>query len=170
MAQLESSKNMNNKETEKISLPKRSFSLELFVGLFAILGLAAIGYLAVGLGGMEIFGSDKYEIRAEFDNISGLKSGASVEIAGVPIGEVSAIVLEDPRAIVTLRISEQFKIRDDDVASIRTKGILGDKYVQISRGASEFYIEEGGMIIDTQSVIDIEDLIGKFVHNFGDSD
>jgi len=170
MDQSESNNSMKKTEKEKIELPKKGFSLEFFVGLFAILGLAATGYLAIGLGGMEIFGSDKYEIRAEFDNISGLKSGASVEIAGVPIGEVSSIVLDDPRAIVTLRIADHFRIRDDDVASIRTKGILGDKYVQISRGASDFYIEEGGMIIDTQSVIDIEDLIGKFVHNFGDGD
>ncbi|MCB0310932.1 MAG: MCE family protein, partial [Bdellovibrionales bacterium] len=86
----------SDSESRKASLPKRSFSLEFFVGLFALAGVAAGGYLAVGLGDFRIGSSNTYTIFAEFDNISGLKSGASVEIAGVQIGRVTALRLKDP--------------------------------------------------------------------------
>ncbi|MCO6429618.1 MAG: outer membrane lipid asymmetry maintenance protein MlaD [Deltaproteobacteria bacterium] len=156
---------MSEKGHAHITIPKRKFTIEFMVGLFAMVGLAATAYLAVGLGGLELTGSDKYPIYAEFDNISGLKYGASVEIAGVPIGEVTAIRLDDPEAVVTLSINKSVKIKDDDIASIRTKGIIGDRYVKISRGASDVYIEEGGRMTETESVIDIEDIIGKIVHS-----
>ena len=128
-------------------------------------GVGAAAYLAVGLAGLELNSKDTYLIYAEFDNISGLKYGASVEIAGVPIGEVSDIVLKDPVAKVTLKLTRSVKLKDDDIASIRTKGIIGDRYVKISRGGSNKYIEEGGTMIETESVIDIEDVIGKVVHS-----
>ncbi len=153
--------------TEQVALPKRSLSLEFWVGLFFIAAVAASGYLAVGLGGIRIFGSDRYTITAEFDNISGLKSGASVEIAGVPIGEVTAIELADPAARVTLSIDKHVHIREDDIATIRTKGIIGDRYVKISRGASETMIEAGKRMPETESVVDFEDIIGKFIHSLG---
>src|SRR5688572_29386283 len=107
----------NNPECQ-LAVPKRTFTLEFIVGAFAAAGLAAAAYLAVGLGGLEVGASSKYELYAEFDNISGLKYGASVEIAGVPIGEVTAINLKDPQAVVTLRVVNGVQIRDDDVASI----------------------------------------------------
>ena len=91
--------------------------------------------------------------------------GASVEIAGVQIGEVSGIDLKDPVARITLRLDRSVQIKDDDIASIRTKGIIGDRYVKISRGASSNHIPEGGLVVDTESVVDIEDIIGKIVHN-----
>ena len=153
--------------TEQVALPKRSFSLEFWVGLFFIAAVAASGYLAVGLGGIRLFSSDRYSILAEFDNISGLKSGASVEIAGVPIGEVTAIELKDPAAQVTLSIDRHIKIREDDIATIRTKGIIGDRFVKISRGASDTMIEEGKRMPETESVVDFEDIIGKIIHNLG---
>lgn len=148
-----------------MKLPKRTFKIEFYVGLFTMLGVAACGYLAVGLGDMRMSRSNEYIVFAEFDNISGLKSGASVEIAGVPIGEVSAINLKDPMARLSLRISKNIQLRDDDIASIRTKGIIGDRYVKISRGASSEYIAEGGTVTETESVVDIEDVIGKIVHS-----
>jgi len=152
-------------------VPKRSFSLEFFVGVFAMAGVGAAAYLAVGLAGLEFGTSDKYEIFAEFDNISGLKYGASVEIAGVPIGTVSNIALKDPVARITLKLDKATQIKDDDIASIRTKGIIGDRYVKISRGASDKYIEPGGTMVETESVVDIEDVIGKVVHSLtGDKD
>lgn len=128
-------------------------------------GVAAGGYLAVGLGDIDLDSSNKYQIYAEFDNISGLKNGASVEIAGVQIGEVVDLTLKDPAALVTLNLDRRVKIKDDDIASIRTKGIIGDRYVKISRGASDSYIAEGGTLTETESVVDIEDIIGKIVHN-----
>jgi phospholipid/cholesterol/gamma-HCH transport system substrate-binding protein len=141
--------------------------LEFFVGLFTAAGVAAAAYLAVGLAGLELSSKDTYLVYAEFDNISGLKYGASVEIAGVPIGAVSDISLKDPVARVTLKLNRSIKLKDDDIASIRTKGIIGDRYVKISRGASTDYIPEGGTMTETESVIDIEDVIGKVVHSLG---
>lgn len=146
-------------------MPKRSFSLEFIVGIFTMAALAAAGYLAVGLGGVKLFGSNAYVVNAEFDNVSGLKAGATVEVAGVPVGEVSQIVLKDPRAIVVMNLNKGFQIRDDDVAMIRTKGIIGDRYVKISRGASDTFIKENGTMTETESVVDIEDIIGKIVHS-----
>ena len=151
-------------------IPKRTFTVEFAVGFFTLISLVASAWLAVGLGGIELFGSDKYTILAEFDNVSGLKGGASVEIGGVPIGEVAAITLKDPQAIVVMKINPKVKIQDDDIAAIRTKGIIGDRYVKISRGASEIFLEPGDTIIDTESVVDIEDIIGKLIHNFTGDD
>jgi phospholipid/cholesterol/gamma-HCH transport system substrate-binding protein len=160
-----------NNPTPQLAVPKRTFSLELFVGLFAAAGVAAAAYLAVGLAGLELGEGNNYTIYAEFDNISGLKYGASVEIAGVPIGVVSDIVLKDPAAKVSLKLDRKVQIKEDDIASIRTKGIIGDRYVKISRGASETYVKEGGTMLETESVIDIEDVIGKVVHSLtGDKD
>jgi phospholipid/cholesterol/gamma-HCH transport system substrate-binding protein len=157
--------------TTQLTVPKRSFSLELLVGLFAAAGVAAAAYLAVGLAGLELGEGNNYTIYAEFDNISGLKYGASVEIAGVPIGVVSDIILKDPAARVALKLTRAVKIKDDDIASIRTKGIIGDRYVKISRGASDIFIPEGGTMVETESVVDIEDVIGKVVHSLtGDKD
>ena len=166
MDQSESSDSKSGeKAASQLPLPKRKFTVEFFVGLFTMAGVAAAGYLAVGLGGLDLGGSDKYELYAEFDNISGLKNGASVEIAGVPIGEVSEIRLKDPMALVTLRLVKSIQIRDDDIASIRTKGIIGDRYIKISRGASDLYIQPGKTMTETESVVDIEDIIGKIVHS-----
>jgi phospholipid/cholesterol/gamma-HCH transport system substrate-binding protein len=153
--------------TGEIQLPKRSFSIEFFVGFFTLLSVAAVGYLAIGLGELRLFDTGRYTIYAEFDNISGLQHGASVEIAGVPIGSVTKIDLKDPVARVTLELITAVQIRDDDIASIRTKGIIGDRYVKISRGASDILIPPGGTITETESVVDIEDVIGKFVHSLG---
>jgi len=160
-----------NNPTQQLTVPKRTFSLELFVGLFAAAGVAAAAYLAVGLAGLELGEGNNYTIYAEFDNISGLKYGASVEIAGVPIGVVSDITLKDPAARITLKLNKSVKIKDDDIASIRTKGIIGDRYVKISRGASDTYIPADGTIVETESVVDLEDVIGKVVHSLtGDKD
>jgi phospholipid/cholesterol/gamma-HCH transport system substrate-binding protein len=157
--------------TTQLTVPKRSISLELLVGLFAAAGVAAAAYLAVGLAGLELGEGNNYTIYAEFDNISGLKYGASVEIAGVPIGVVSDIILKDPAARVALKLNREVQIKDDDIASIRTKGIIGDRYVKISRGASDIFIPEGGTMVETESVVDIEDVIGKVVHSLtGDKD
>jgi phospholipid/cholesterol/gamma-HCH transport system substrate-binding protein len=158
-----------NDEIEKF-MPKRSFSVEFFVGLFTIAALGACAYLAVGLGDFQVGTDSSYGLFAEFDNISGLQKGASVEIAGVPVGKVESIKLEDPSALVRLRLSNDVKIKDDDILSIRTKGIIGDRYIKISRGGSDTYIEPEGRVTETESVMDIEDLIGKFVHQLSNDD
>lgn len=152
-------------EAPCIPIPKRTISVEFFVGIFTLISVACGGYLAVGLGDMKVFGDDRYDLYAEFDNVSGLKNGASVEIAGVQVGQVTNISLRDSVAILTLSLNKSIQIKDDDIALIRTKGIIGDRYVKISRGASSIMMKTGETLKDTQSVVDIEDLIGKFVHN-----
>jgi len=158
-------KAMETKKAVSDLVPKRTFSLELAVGFFTIVGVAALGYLAIGLGDLRLFSGSEYEVFAEFDNISGLKPGATVELAGVQVGTVTKLDLKDPMARITMMLKNEFKVKDDDIASIRTKGIIGDRYVKISRGASDSYIKEGGTVTDTESVVDIEDVIGKLVHS-----
>lgn len=170
MDQSKSTKDSDSSESEKIIEPPRTYSTEFFVGLFTILSLMAAAYLSVGLGGLQILDNDRYLLEAEFDNVSGLEYGASVEIAGVPIGEVVDIRLEDPVAIVSMKIRSDLSIRDDDVFLVRTKGIIGDRYVKVSRGGSNTYLEPGARTLNTESVVDIEDIIGKIVHNFGGGD
>lgn len=153
-----------------VAPPKHSFTTEFWVGVFFLIGLLALGYQAVGLGGMQLFGSNRYNIKAEFDNVAGLQTGAAVEIAGVGIGEVTGLELKDPEALITLSIDKHIAIREDDIASIRTKGIIGDRYIKISRGSSDALIEEGGTMFETESAVDLEDLIGKFVHSLESDD
>ena len=158
------------KETSKISMPKRGLTLELLVGIFSLIGVIAVGYLSVGLGGLELGDGGQYQIKADFDNVSGLQEGASVEIAGVPIGSVSRIELNDPGARVVLSVDKEISIKDDDIASIRTKGIIGDRFVKISRGSSEDIIPPDEVIFETESVVDFEDIIGKIVHSLTEGD
>lgn len=159
---------IKKEDTKEFSgfVPQRKFTLEFFVGLFSAISLLVAGYLAVGLGGLDINSANDYKLKASFDNVSGLKTGASVEIAGVKIGDVTDISLEDSQAIVTMKIDNQFRIQDDDIAMVRTKGIIGDRFVKISRGASEEYLKDGDMMFETESVVDFEDIIGKIVHSF----
>ena len=154
----------NDSDAKNVKLGEKALTTEFFVGLFALIGVACFGYLAIDLAGMKIFQRGFYSINAEFDNIAGLKLGAPVEIAGVKIGDVSKISLSDTIAVVTLQLREEISLRDDDIASIRTKGIIGDKYIKISPGGSEDLIETGGTIIDTESAVEFEEIIGKIIH------
>jgi phospholipid/cholesterol/gamma-HCH transport system substrate-binding protein len=139
-------------------------NLELVVGIFVLAGLACLAYLAIHLGKMEVIGSG-YQVVATFDNISGLKKGASVEVAGVDVGRVEAIQISPgDRAQVTLRLEPDLKLHDDAIASIRTKGIIGDKFIKLSPGSSEKTIAPGGKIRDTESAIDLEELISSYIH------
>lgn len=169
MDQSESNKEKQQPQSS-IPLPRRHFTIELVVGVFTIISFAAFGYLAVGLGELELSGRDKYMMYAEFDNVAGLKYGASVEIAGVQIGDVTGITLRDSNAVVAMKIRRDIQLKDDDVAMIRTKGIIGDRYVKISRGGSETLIPEGGTMMETESVVDFEDIVGKIVHSLTSDD
>ena len=160
--QMDQSKSINKKENR---IPRRKFTREVWVGIVVLISLIGAGYLSLGLGGMSIGDSNSYKIYAEFDNISGLKKGASVEIAGVPVGSVEGVSLDDSIAILTLRINNDVKIKSDDIAMIRTKGIIGDRFVKISRGASDEFLKPGDTLFNAESVVDFEDLIGKIIHN-----
>ena len=136
---------------------------ELIVGIFVIVGMVAIIYLSVTLGDIKLFGDKDYNVFASFDSVTGLKVGAKVEIAGVEVGKVSGIKLNEDQAVVEMDILNDVKISDDSVASIRTQGIIGDKYVKLSLGGSEEYIENEGAIFETESAISLEELVSKYI-------
>ncbi len=117
--------------------------LELGVGLFLLIGLNVLGYLSFKLGDIQLWGSSDYEVHAKFSNVAGLKDKATVTMAGVTIGQVKGIQLTDGQALLTLSIQKDVRLEDDVIASIKTMGIIGDKYVSISPGASEEYIKAG---------------------------
>ncbi len=141
--------------------------LEIGVGLFLIIGVFCMGYLSLSLGNFNI-GKNRYEVIADFPTVSGLKTKAQVTMAGVSIGEVKRVQLKEGRAEVTLSINKSVKLEEDSIASIKTMGIIGDKYVAITPGASDTYIQNGGIIRETQPPLDIESLISRFV--FGSMD
>ena len=142
----------------------RRANLELTVGVFVLFGLACLAYLAINLGKMEIYG-EGYQIFANFDGASGLKTGAAVEVAGVEVGRVDAIhVTPLHQARISLKLESGVKVHDDAIASIRTKGIIGDKFVKLSPGSSEKPIPAGGKIINTESAIDLEELLSSYIH------
>ena len=158
----------NNEKTNEIPVPKRTFTLEFMVGIFALITVGAAGYLAIGLGHIRLFPSSEKMITAEFNNVSGLKAGASVELAGVPVGMVDSIVLKGYYAYVLLRMSPAYDLKDEDQLAVRTKGIIGDRYVKIIPGGSLTVVPNGGKMSDsnTLSVIDFEEMIEKVVSNF----
>ena len=131
--------------------------------MFVLAGIIALGYLSIQLGGLDLFNTGQYRVTAKFTSVSGLRVGASVEMAGVKIGSIKEIGLSGEDALVTLGIEDSIKLSKDSLASIRTKGILGDKYVRISQGGSESLIKPGGKIRETEPPIDIEKLIGDFI-------
>lgn len=142
----------------------KKYSLEFSVGIFVLIGLACLGYLTVKLGKMEIFDPQGYTVTARFNSVAGLRTGASVEIGGVPVGKVTGITLAKNYApSVTLLINNDVGLSDDSIASIKTSGLIGDKYVSISIGGSPDMLAHGGEITETESAIDIEALISKYV-------
>jgi phospholipid/cholesterol/gamma-HCH transport system substrate-binding protein len=140
----------------------RRFNLELSVGFFLLLGILSLAYISINLGRLEIFGDNWYRVYALFDKAGGIKPGSVVEIAGVDIGVVEKIELEDYQAKLTLKIRKDIKLQEDAIASIKTKGLIGEKYVEITPGGSDKLIEPGGRIRETESAIDIEELLSKY--------
>ncbi len=136
--------------------------LEISVGIFIIVGLLCLAYLSLKLGHLG-FGGSQYTVSAVFPTVSGLKNKSPVTMAGVNIGEVEQIRLKDSQAEVRMRINNDVKLEEDSVASIKTMGIIGDKYIAISPGASDNYVQNGGRLIETRPPLDIEGLISKFV-------
>lgn len=141
----------------------KKINIETGVGIFLIAGLICLGYLSVKLGDLNLFGTRQYTVKARFANVSGLKEGAVIEIAGVNVGKVGKIKLNDYEALVDLLINPGVKLQEDSIASIRTQGIIGDKYVKIKVGGAEEYIKEDGELLETESAIELEELIGKYI-------
>jgi len=141
----------------------RKHDFEMAVGVFVLLGILALGYLSVKLAKLDVIGSGGYTVYAEFSNAGGVKQGSSIEIAGVEIGKVRAVRLVNYSAQAEFWIHNAVKLQEDAIATIKTKGLIGEKFIQINPGGSETYIKDGGKIRETESAVDIEELVSKFV-------
>jgi phospholipid/cholesterol/gamma-HCH transport system substrate-binding protein len=139
-------------------------TLESAVGLFMLIGFGALVYLALQLGEVPFLRQGTtYVLKAQFDNVAGIKKGASVQVAGVTVGEVAAIALsDDEAALLSLRINKTVKVSKDSIASVKSQGIIGDKYIQLNLGGDTELFKAGEMIVETESSVDIESLISKF--------
>jgi phospholipid/cholesterol/gamma-HCH transport system substrate-binding protein len=143
----------------------KKYSMETIVGIFVFIGLLCVGYLTIKLGKMELIGGDTYTLYARFDSVSGLRPDSSVEIAGVEIGRIGKISLDSERymALVMLKIRKGIQITDDAIASIKTSGMIGDKFIKITPGGSDIILEPGGTIVETESAVDLEELISEYI-------
>ena len=141
----------------------KKFDIELMVGLFIIAGVICLGYLSIKLGKMEILGGKGYELQATFSNSGGLKVGSGIIIAGVEVGRVKSVALENYQAYVVMNLPSDVKIQEDAIASVRTKGLIGEKYVDISLGGLDKIFFLGGKIRETQPAVDLEELISKYM-------
>lgn len=142
--------------------------LETIVGIFVVFGIVCVGYMTIKLGKVSFFSDENYTLYAGFSSVSGLRVDSSVEINGIEVGKVKRLVMdqEKQRAKVELSIRNGVKVYEDAIASIKTSGLIGDKFVKIDPGGSGELLKSGEAIIDTNSPLDFEDLIGKYV--FGD--
>ncbi|ACN15298.1 ABC-type transporter involved in resistance to organic solvents, periplasmic binding component [Desulforapulum autotrophicum HRM2] len=140
-------------------------TVELYVGFFVIIGLVCCAYIVVQLGGLRINQGDQYTLNAFFGSVAGLKPGADVEMAGVAVGQVASISLDRERFVAKVEISLDKKIllSEDVIASVKTSGIIGDKYINLSPGGSETTLSPGGTIFHTESALDLESLVSKYI-------
>jgi len=139
------------------------FNLELSVGVFVLLGLMAMAYISVRLGQLPLGGRGSYKVTATFTTVGGLQRGADVDIAGVKVGRVEKITLEDFEAVVTLSVDSTIALQEDAIASIKTRGLIGEKYIRITPGGSDQLIAAGGRIREVETPLDFEEVIGQFI-------
>jgi len=145
----------------------KKFNVEIAVGVFMVIGFLCFAYISIKLGDINLFGKNTYAVSARFNSVSGLKEGAPIEIAGVQVGKVFRIDLdpEDYEAVVHMQLDKGLRLQEDSIASIRTAGLIGDKYVKISPGGLDELIEEGGELFETESAVSLEELISKYIFN-----
>jgi len=141
---------------------KGRLNLELAVGTFMVVGILCLGYLSIKLGKIEVWGKPGYEVFAVFSDVGGLKNGSSVVVAGVDVGLVKSISLENDEARVVMQINPGLLIHEDAIVSVKTRGLIGEKFIQVSAGAADGIIMPGGRIRQTESAVDIEALISKY--------
>src|SRR5262245_61830005 len=125
--------------------------IEIGVGLFMLVGVLALAYLSIRLGQVDLFGTRGYTVHADFPTVGGLKSGATVEIAGVRVGRVESIRLKDYQARVTMEIDTGVTLQTDAIVSVKTKGLIGEKFVQINPGGSEKTVPPGGKLSEVEA-------------------
>ena len=141
----------------------KQLTMETLVGVFVMVGIVSLAYLAIKLGKLEVVGARGNTILAEFDSVAGLKNGSVVEIAGVEVGRVREITLKNYRAVVAMSINPGIELQDDAIASIRTKGLIGEKYIRITPGGSDKAVPPGGKLRDTEDPVDMEQLISNYI-------
>jgi phospholipid/cholesterol/gamma-HCH transport system substrate-binding protein len=146
----------------------KKYMMETTVGIFVVIGLLSIGYMTMKLGEVSLFGDNSYLLYARFTSVSGLRVGSPVEMLGLEVGKVEQLTIdqEQEMALVEMKIKKGVKVYADAIASVKTSGLIGDKYVQIDPGGSEQLLKPGSSITETTSPIDIENIISKYA--FGD--
>jgi phospholipid/cholesterol/gamma-HCH transport system substrate-binding protein len=146
----------------------KRYAMETAIGIFVVFGLLCVGYMTVKLGHVSLFGDTTYPLFARFTSVSGLRAGSGVTMYGIEIGQVEKLSMDQNKqmALVELRIQRGVKIYDDAIASIKTEGLIGDRYVSIDPGGGGEVLKPGGTITETQPPVDINELIGKYA--FGD--
>ena len=138
--------------------------LEIVVGVFVLVGMLCLAFLSIKLGKLEMIGGDVYEVEAQFTSASGLKPGSTIEIAGVEVGRVRGITLIADRARVKLAVNNTVKLYTDTFASIKTRGIIGEKFLALSPGGGGDPLKPGDTIRDTEAGLDLEELVSQYVH------
>ncbi len=146
----------------------KKYSKETVVGIFMFLGLLCISYMTVKLGNVSLFGDNTYSLFGRFNKVSGLRVGNQVNMFGLDIGRIDGFSMdqEAQMAVVEFRIKKGIKIYDDAIASIKTEGLIGDKYVEIDAGGGGEQLKPGDTITETESPVDIQEIISKYA--FGD--
>ncbi len=141
----------------------KTLQLSFNVVGFLVLGLASFVYLFVTLGEFSVRGGWEYTLYADFSNASGLTLGSAVEMAGVRVGRITAIDLSGARAKVSLSLRNDVHLQDDVIASIQTKGLLGERYVLLTPGGSEDMLSPGGKIRETEAPLDLPSLMSAYI-------
>lgn len=146
----------------------KKYSMETTVGIFVVITLFCVAYLTLKLGDVSFLGDNSYSVFAKFTSVSGLKVGSPVEMLGMEIGRVAGFTMDqkDQVAVAELKVGNEVKIYDDAIASIKSAGLLGDKYVNIDAGGGGDLLEPGGIISETEPPVDFMELISKYA--FGD--
>ena len=142
----------------------KKYSMETVVGVFVLIGLICVGYMTVKLGKISLFGEDTYSLNARFASVAGLRVGSSIEVYGIQVGSVESLGIDEKRqmGVVVMKIDRGVKVYDDASATIKSSGLIGDKYIKVDPGGSGESLKAGGVITQTSVPADIEDLIGKY--------
>jgi len=146
----------------------KKFAMETAVGIFVAIGLVCVGYLTVKLGNIPLFGDGTYSLYAKFASVSGLRTGNAVDMLGLEVGRIASMELDqkDQRAVVEIKIRKGIKVYDDAIASIKTAGLIGDRYLEIDPGGAGDLLNPGDTITETEAPTDLVELISKYA--FGD--
>lgn len=142
----------------------KKISPEAIAGSFVMMGIVLITYMTINLGDVKIFGNDSYTLITRFESVSGLRAGNPVEMQGIEVGEVQRLDLDQEAqfAVAVLNIGNDIIVYDDAIASIKTAGLIGDKFVSLDPGGSGEKLKDGSIIINTESPIELGDIIGKY--------